>query len=136
MKLSKCKFAKQSITYLGHVVSVARVSTDPSKVQVIQDWPMPKIVKEVRGFLGLARYYRKYVRHFGIIAKPLTQLLCKDAPFEWIEVHTAAFQSLKQALSTAPCLALPDFTVPFHIETDACATGIGVVLTQNGHPLA
>jgi len=136
LKLSKCKFAKQSITYLGHVVSVARVSTDPSKVQVIQDWPMPKIVKEVRGFLGLARYYRKYVRHFGIIAKPLTQLLCKDAPFEWIEVHTAAFQSLKQALSTAPCLALPDFTVPFHIETDACATGIGVVLTQNGHPLA
>ena len=73
---------------------------------------------------------------FGIIAKPLTQLLCKDAPFEWIEVHTAAFQSLKQALSIAPCLALPDFTVPFHIETDACATGICAVLTQNGHPLA
>jgi len=63
-------------------------------------------------------------------------LLCKDAPFEWTEVHTAAFQSLKQALSTAPCLALPDFTVPFHIETDACATGVGAMLLQNGHPLA
>lgn len=136
MKLSKCKFAKQSIIDLGHEVSAAGVSTDPSKVQAVQDWPMPKAIKEVRGFLGLAGYYRKYVRHFGIIAKPLTQLLCKDAPFEWTEVHTAAFQSLKQALSTAPCLALPDFTVSFHIETDACATGIGVVLTQNGHPLA
>jgi hypothetical protein len=80
-KLSKCIFAQQSITYLGHVISANGVSTDPSKVQAIQDWPVPKIVKEVRGFLGLAGYYRKYVQHFRIIAKPLTQLLYKDTPF-------------------------------------------------------
>lgn len=136
LKLTKCKFAQQPIAYLGHVISAEGVSTNPSKVQTVQDQLIPTTVKKVRGFLGLVGYYRKYVQHFGIIAKPLTQLLCKDTPFLWTAEHTKAFQLLKQALSFAPCLALPDFTVPFHIETDACAIGIGVVLTQNGHPLA
>jgi hypothetical protein len=112
------------------------VSIDPSKVQAIQDRPVPKTVKEVRGFLGMAGYYRKYVKHFGIIAKTLTQLLCKDTPFLWTYSHSAAFAALKHALSTAPCLALPDFAKPFHIEIDTCATGIGAVLLQDGHPLA
>lgn len=136
LKLSKCKFAQQTIAYLGHVIGPDGVSTDPAKVQTIRDWPTPTNVKQIRGFLGLAGYYRKYVKNFRVIAKPLTQLLCKDTPFIWTEAQTAAFQMLKHALSFAPCLALPDFSAPFHIETDASATGIGAVLLQNGHPLA
>jgi len=99
LKLSKCKFAQKSIAYLGHVISANGVATDPQKVQPIQDWHIPTTIKEVRGFLGLAGYYRKYVKGFGVMAKPLTQLLCKDTPFVWTAVHTSAFQQLKHALS-------------------------------------
>jgi hypothetical protein len=107
------------------------VSTDPAKIKeikAIQEWPIPKIVKEFRGFLGLAGYYIKFVKHFGIIAKPLTNLLCKDVQFSWGSIHSDAFKLLKDALTSAPCLALPDFDKPFHIETDACAVGVGAVL--------
>jgi len=135
-KLSKCKFALQTISYLGHVVSADGLSTDPSKVQAIVDWPTPQSVKELRGFLGLAGYYRKFVKNFGIMAKSLTELLKKDRLFVWTSVHASAFQLLKNALSTAPVLALPDFSIPFHIEIDASGTGIGAVLLQRGHPLA
>lgn len=82
LKFSKCKFAQQSISYLGHVISAQGISTDPSKIKAIQEWPTPHNVKDVRGLLGLAGYYRKFVKHFGMIAKPLTQLLCKDTPFQ------------------------------------------------------
>ena len=136
LKLSKCKFALQTISYLGHVVSADGLSTDPSKVQAIVDWPTPQSVKELRGFLGLAGYYRKFVKNFGIMAKPLTELLKKDRLFVWTSVHASAFQLLKNALSTALVLAMLDFSIPFHIETDASGTGIGAVLLQRGHPLA
>ena len=136
LKFSTCKFVRQSISYLGHVISAEGVSTDPVKIQAVKDWPTPVCVKDVRGFLGLAGYYRKFVKHFGIIAKPLTLLLCKDTPFSWTHAHEEAFHTLKQALSSAPCLALPDFSKPFHIETDASGSGVGAVLVQEGHPLA
>ena len=86
--------------------------------------------------MGLAGYYRKFVRNFGVIAKPLTELLKKNTLFSWTTAHDQSFQALKQALSSSPVLALPDFSKPFSIETDASASGIGAVLTQEGHPLA
>lgn len=114
----------------------AGLSTDPAKVKDVLDWPVPASVKELCGFLGLADYYRKFVRNFGILAKPLTNLLQKDQLFVWTNNHTMAFTFLKEDLCTAPVLALPDFSQPFHIDTDASGSGIGTVLHQNGHPLA
>lgn len=136
VKLSKCTFAKREIAYLGHVISAEGVSTDSSKISAITEWPTPANVKELRSFLGLAGYYRKFVKFFAIIAKPLTSLLKKNTVFVWTSAHQEAFEALKQALATAPVLATPDFNKQFCIETDACATGIGSVLTQGGHPLA
>ena len=124
------------MSYLGHVISQAGVSTDPSKVQAVLQWPIPANVKELRGFLGLAGYYRKFVKNFGIIVKTLTELLRKGALFIWTKDHQVAFHTLQQALSSAPVLALPDFSLPFAIETDASGTGIGAVLMQKGNPLA
>jgi hypothetical protein len=129
IKLSKCSFARQQISYLGHVVSHQGVATHPAKIDVVTSWPTPTNCKELRGFLGLAGYYRKFVRHFGILAKPLTTLLKKHTLFVWTNEHDQAFQALKSALSFASVLALPNFTRPFALETDASGTGIGAVLT-------
>ncbi|WVZ90589.1 hypothetical protein U9M48_036876 [Paspalum notatum var. saurae] len=136
VKLSKCEFAQQQIHYLGHVISSQGVSTDPNKVSAIAQWPIPSSVKELRSFLGLVGYYHKFVPHFGIIAQPLTALLKKHAIFVWTADHTASFMALQQALCLALVLALPDFSLPFVIETDASGHGIGAVLMQQGHPIA
>lgn len=136
IKLSKCSFAKQSISYLGHVLSAQGIATDPAKVTAITAWPQPKNVKELRSFLGLAGYYRKLVKHFAVIAKPLTTLLRKNVLYVWTPEHQESFVALKNALTSAPVLAMPDFSLPFCIETDASNIGVGAVLTQKGHPLA
>jgi hypothetical protein len=135
VKLSKCKFARQSIAYLGHVVSSAGVSTDPNKVQSIRNWPVPQDLKQLRSFLGLAGYDRKFVRHFVVIARPLTDWLKKGVYFVWTSTHDTAFTTLKEALMSAPVLVLPDFSKTFSIQTDASELGVGAVLLQDGHPL-
>jgi hypothetical protein len=119
LKMSKCTFALQSIKYLGHVISGQGVATDPSKVQAVHEWPTSQTVCELRGFLGLVGYYRKFVWRFSIIARPFTELLKKDSLFIWTDAHQQTFEIQKQALYSAPVLALPDFSLPFHIETDA-----------------
>lgn len=136
VKRSKCTFAQSSLVYLGHVISCAGVSTDPKNIQAVQRWPVPVIVKEVRGFLGLAGYYRKFVRYFGVISRPLTDLLKKNVVFVWTLEHQAAFDALKASLTSAPVLALLDFHKTFEIETDASDKGVGAVLMQASHPLA
>lgn len=136
VKLSKCAFGQRSLSYLGHVISDQGVSTDNSKIEAIKNWIQPTTPKQLRGFLGLAGYYRKFVRNFGIISKPLTDLLRKGSIFTWSASAEEAFQHLKQALASAPVLAMPDFSKPFVVETDASDVGVGAVLSQSSHPLA
>lgn len=136
VKLSKCSFAQQQVSYMGHVIGVNGVATEPSKIQDVQNWVVPHSVMKLRGFLGLAGYYRKFVKNFGVISKPLTNLLRKGVSFKWTDEVNHAFQQLKQALTSALVLALPNFAQSFTVETDASDVGIGAVLSQGGHPIA
>jgi len=135
VKRTKCAFGEVSVAYLGHVISAAGVAMDPTKVQAIVDWPAPRSARAIRGFLGLAGYYRKFVHNYGTVAAPLTALLKKEG-FSWNHDAAAAFAALKAAITTAPVLAMPDFTKPFTVECDASSHGFGAVLIQDGHPIA
>jgi hypothetical protein len=135
VKRSKCSFGVDFVAYLGHVISAAGVAMDPAKVQAIHDWPQPRSARAVRGFLGLAGYYRKFVHNYGAIAAPLTTLLKKEG-FVWPDEATAAFSALKGAVTTTPVLTLPDFTKSFVVECDASTYGFRVVLIQEAHPIA
>jgi hypothetical protein len=128
-KMSKCAFAQKQVAYLGHVISAAGVATDDTKIQTIRDWVQPTNLKQLRGFLGLSGYYRKFIRHYAVISQPLTSLLKKGTLFVWTDATETAFQALKQALISAPVLALPDFSQQFIVEIDACDVGIGAVLS-------
>jgi len=125
----------EEVEYLGHIVGREGVKVDPKKIQVMQDWPQPRTLKSLRGFLGLTGYYRKFFHNYSRIAKPLTQLLKKNS-FFWNEDAQQAFTALKNAMCSTPILALPDFTKSFLIECVASDTGIGAVLMHEGRPLA
>ncbi|KAK8916810.1 hypothetical protein KSP39_PZI022605 [Platanthera zijinensis] len=135
VKLTKCQFMTPTIEFLGHVISASGVSPHPDKITTIVNWPPPRTTKQLKSFLGLSGYYRRFIKHYATIAAPLTDLLTKDG-FKWNDKAAAAFETLKTHLTSAPILALPDFTQPFTIETDASGCGLGAVLSQNKHPLA
>ena len=108
---------------------------DVDKVKAIQSWPQPNSTRALRGFLGLAGYYRRFIKDYGLLAAPLTNLLKKDS-FQWSKEASFSFQSLKDALSTAPVLHLPNFSKPFIVDCDASGTGFGAVLHQGDGTLA
>ncbi|KAL4324042.1 hypothetical protein GQ457_11G007640 [Hibiscus cannabinus] len=135
-KRSKCAFSQEKVEYLGHVVSRNGLAVDPMKVRAIRVWPQPTNVKGVRSFLGIAGYYRKFIRRFATIAAPLSDLLRNGKSFVWTDEAQCAFEQLKECLCTAPVLGLPDFTKEFIVETDTSGIGIGAVLHQGSRPLA
>ncbi|GKA56430.1 ty3-gypsy retrotransposon protein [Tanacetum coccineum] len=134
-KFSKCCFGQQKVVFLGHVITSEGVQVEQEKISAVQSWPIPTTVKEVRGFLGLTGYYRRFVKNYGLIARPLTALTKKDG-FLWSEEALKAFNKLKQALLSTPILRLPDFSKTFVVECDASSDGVGAILSQDDHPVA
>ena len=135
LKPSKCDFATKSVKFLGHVITRDGISPNPEKISAVKNFPIPKCAKEVRSFLGLANYYRRFVNSFAKIAAPLNALLCKDKKFSWSEQCQLAFDTLKTALCESPILAYPDFSLPFSLHTDASDYAVGYVLSQKQNGL-
>jgi hypothetical protein len=134
-KKSKCVLAQEQIEYLGHIITEKGVATDPKKVRAVQEWPEPHTIIELRGFLGLAGYYRRFIKDYEKICRPLFDSL-KKGEFQWKEPQLTSFREIKKALYSAHVLALPDFNKPFILEADASDKCIGVVLMQEGRPLS
>lgn len=130
LKPKKCNLFQKEVLYLGHVVSAEGVKTDPTKVEAVKSWPTPSNPTEVRSFLGLASYYRRFVQKFSDVVKPLTNLTKKDQPFIWTGECEEAFAAMKESLTTAPILAYPRLEVGFILDTDASNFALGAVLSQ------
>ena len=130
LKPKKCNLTVQQVEYLGYVVSQDGLSTDPKKVDAVQKFPTPTDLKDLRSFLGLASYYRRFIPHFSAIASPLFALTRKDVNFDWSPDCQQAFDRLKRLLTTAPVMTLPDFKREFLLETHASGLGLGAVLAQ------
>ena len=137
-KRSKCSFNQTEIKFLGHLVGKDGLRVDPAKVEVVKNWPIPKDATQVRQFVGLTNYFRKFIQNYSSIASPLMDLTKKGTDFAtaWTDVHTAAFEALKTALTTSPVLILPDFTKAFELVSDASLLGTGAVLLQDGKVVA
>ncbi|WVZ52540.1 hypothetical protein U9M48_003588 [Paspalum notatum var. saurae] len=127
-KFSKCAFWLKEVAFLGHILSAKGVAVDPSKVEDVLNWKQPQTVTAIRSFLGLAGYYRRFIKDFSKIAKPMTALTQKNAKFAWSSKCKEAFGALKTLLTSAPVLAQPDITKPFDVYCDASGSGLGCVL--------
>ncbi|WVZ80836.1 hypothetical protein U9M48_028283 [Paspalum notatum var. saurae] len=135
-KFSKCAFWPKEVSFLGHILSEKGVAVDPSKVKDVLNWKQPETVTEIRSFLGLAGYYRRFIKDFSKTAKPMTSLTKKNAKYLWSSNCEEAFQTLKKPLTSAPVLAQPDVTKPFDVYCDASGNGLGCVLMQEGRVIA
>lgn len=140
LKPSKCQFVRQEVEYLGHIITPEGLKANPKLVDAVNQFLSPKDVHGVRRFLGMASYYRRFIRHFAKLAEPLHHLTGKDVPFQWTPACQEAFDALKAKLTVAPVLAYPAFDQDFVLETDASIHGLGAVLSQcfdgKSHPVA
>ena len=128
----KCALFPKEVKHLGHIANATWVAPDSAKIEAVKTWPRPSCVKDVKGFLGLASYYRRFIAGFADIAAPLHQYTKKEeAPFVWSREPEEAFDKLKAVLTKTPVLAYPDMCLPFILDTDASNTGIGAVLSQS-----
>ncbi|GKC84677.1 putative reverse transcriptase domain-containing protein [Tanacetum coccineum] len=135
-KFSKCNFWLSKVQFLRHVIDSEGIHVDPAKIESIKDWESPKTPTEIRQFLGLAGYYRRFIEGFSKIAKPMTKLTQKSVKFNWGEKEETAFQTLKQKLCSAPILALPEGSENFVVYCDASHKGLGAVLMQKEKVIA
>ena len=137
-KPTKCHFGMKEVKFLGHIVGSGGIRPDPAKVQAVQEWPRPKDVQQVRQFLGLTNYFRKFIKDYAGTANPLVKLTHKTANVQkqWSKEHTEAFEALKEALVSAPLLVHPDYSKPFELVSDASLIGTGAVLLQEGRVVA
>lgn len=126
----KCHLLQSQVQFLGHIISTNGVAPDPQKTEKVKQWQTPQSVKEVQQFLGLASYYRRFIKNFASVAAPLHKLTEKHTIFRWTPCCQEAFDNLKSRLTSAPILALPDWSKPFVLDTDASDTGVGAVLSQ------
>jgi hypothetical protein len=127
----KCAFLLEKVDFLGHVITSTGLAMDDRKVAAVKEWPAPLNVRDVKGFLGLVGYYRKFVKGFSEIARPLTELTGKDAEFIWTQVEQKAFEEIRDAICLAPILQIPNPHLPFVIESDASGFATGAVLLQD-----
>ena len=136
LKPNKCELFKTRITYLGHIVSSKEIETDPKKVEAVKNWTIPKTVTDVRSFLGFTNYYRRFIRGYAKVAKPLNTLVsgnnayCKKAPIKWTDECQVTFDKLKELCTSTPILAYANYKKPFQLQTDASDFGLGAVLYQ------
>ena len=133
---SKCEFYKERVEYLGHMISEKGIEVTNDKVEAIRSWPIPKSPKQIKSFLGMTGFYRKFIHRYSHVAKPLTRLLQKDVPYVWIVECQEAFESLKDALSTAPILKSLEFGKPFLVTCDASGKAVVGVLSKEDRPVA
>jgi hypothetical protein len=122
--------------FLGHIINKDGLTVDPNKVADILNWKAPTYARGIKSFIGMARYYRRFIEGFSKIAKPMTALLANKLEFKWTQKCQEAFQALKEKLTTAPVLVLPDVHKPFSMYCDTCYTGLGCVLMQEGRVVA
>lgn len=130
----KCKFLKTQVVYLGHLITKEGIQPDPGKINCVENFPVPKNTKDIKSFLGLVGYYRKFIEGFAEIAKPLTKLLRKKSYFNWTEDCEQSFKKLKEILINPPLLQYPNFEETFNITTDASSFALGAILSQGKIP--
>jgi len=135
IKPTKCEWGKETVKYVGHIISKKGIEPDFDTIKHVKECKPPQTIQQIQEFLGLANYYRKFVRSFADVAAPLTQLLKKTEIFKWGAEQQKAFDTLKERLTTAPILIYPDFSKPMILMTDASNVAIGAVLGQIG-PMA
>lgn len=134
LKIDKSKFLKRSVTYLGFIITTEGLKTDPKKIEGINKFPQPNNVKNIQSFMGMCNYYRRYIKNYAHLAKPLYNLCKKDSEFVWNEKCESAFQEFKQILTNSPILIYPNFSEQFILHTDASNDAVGAVSSQGTIP--